>query len=96
MENYPNLLNAGVTYRIGRLQLCVRRAFIASDGRPLSTGELARRYYKRDDLQYWHFDNVRRAMRSGKIGVRAGSRAAQGRAVLWLPRADLLRRIRGE
>jgi hypothetical protein len=89
-------LNAGVTHRIGRLQLCIRRAFIAADGRPLSTGELARRYYHRDDLEYWHFDNVRRAMRSGKAGVRAGSKTEQGRATMWMPRADLLRRIRGE
>ncbi len=91
------LLKAGVPYRRGHLQLCIRRAFIAADGRPLSTGELARRCYARvGELQYWHYDNVRRAMRSMKAGVRAGSKTEQGRAVLWVPKADLLRRIRGE
>jgi hypothetical protein len=39
---------------------------------------LARRYYHRDDPKYWHFDNVRRAMRTGKVGVRAGYKTEQG------------------
>jgi hypothetical protein len=89
-------LKTGESRRIGRLQRCIRRAFIAADGRPLSTGELARRYYHRDDLEYWHFNNVARAMRSYKAGVRAGIRTEQGRATVWVAKAELLRRIRGE
>lgn len=48
-------------YRIGRIQRQVRRAFIASGGKPLTSSELVRRAYPRlrGTLESWCYRAVR-------------------------------------
>ena len=78
--------------RVGRLQCQVRRAFIAANGRPLSTTDLLRWCYphlRRFDR--WRCQNVRRA--APKFAESIGRRRSRGVPILWAPKPELLRLI---
>jgi hypothetical protein len=77
---------------VGRVQRQVRRAFIASDGRPLQIGDLlARCYPGTTDHPVWHRTNVHRAL--PKFAVSLGRTNAQGRPIMWAPNPELIRLI---
>lgn len=70
-------------YRVGHIQRQVRREFILSDGRPLSTGELIRRAYPHLRIfASWHYREVRRAARRWGVPI-GGGRGRNG--ILWAP-----------
>jgi hypothetical protein len=77
---------ADKSHRIGRLQLQVRRAFLAHEGRPLTTPQLMRRCYPRvRDFKVWHYWNVHRA--ALKFAVRLGrSKRGRGLPIIWAPK----------
>ena len=79
----------------GRVQKAVRRALIASDGKPVSTSEIMAWAFPRLDGRYghgsWRYWSAHRSAR--KFAVRVGKR---GGTVVWAPRPELLRQIRGE
>jgi hypothetical protein len=72
--------------RLGRIKRQVRRAFIANNGRPLTTGELLPLCYPRlkrfDD---WHRWSVRRALL--QLAERVGRRMGRGLPFLWAPKS---------
>ncbi len=47
--------------REGRIQRAVRRALIASDGRPLKTRDLLRWAYPGTEHEFWHYKSIYRA-----------------------------------
>jgi len=78
--------------RVGRLQCQVRRAFIAADGRSLSTTDLLRWCYpERRRFERWRSQAVRRA--APKYAVPIGRRRSRGLPILWAPKPELLRLI---
>jgi hypothetical protein len=78
---------------VGRVQRQVRRAFIASNGRALTTAQLARWCYARGGrLQPWHYRNIKQAARRWAIQIDR-CRGGRGHAVTWQPRPDFLRSI---
>ena len=67
--------------RIGRVQLQIRRALIASGGKPLGMSDLLPRCYPRvKKFKEWHRWNIRRA--APKVAARIGKE--RGR-VIWGP-----------
>jgi hypothetical protein len=77
---------------VGRVQRQVRRAFVASNGRPLQIGDLlARCYPGTTDHPVWHRTNVHRAL--PKFAVSLGRTNAQGRPIMWAPSPELRRLI---
>ncbi len=70
--------------RIGKIELRIRRAFIANLGQPLTTPELARRCYHVTKLKRWHRYNVRRA--ASKFAIRVGYGRGPGPPVMWAPK----------
>lgn len=67
-------------HKIGRVQRQVRRAFIASGGRPLPTPEVARRCYPRAvKLEHWQRKNVRRALWKFAVPIGRGRQGREGR-----------------
>lgn len=80
---------------IGRVQKAVRRSLIASDGKPVPTGEIMLWAFPRLDGRYgsgsWRYWSVHRAAR--KFAVRVSK---QSGTVVWGPRPELLAQIRGE
>ena len=79
--------------RTGRIQKQIRRAFIASGGRPVLTIDLLEYSYPRVDRfsreQRWRYVAVYRA--AAKFGARVGG---PGRAVvIWGPNAELSKRL---
>ncbi len=91
----PGLLAAGKPDRIGRVQLNVRRAFVATAGRPLMIRDLLPRCYPRaESYTRWQRWSIHRAVR--RFGVSTGrAESLQGRPVVWVPSAELMRLIRG-
>jgi hypothetical protein len=82
--------------KVGRIQQAVRRAFIASDGKPLRTIDLLRYAYPRlSEFERWHYRNMYRS--APRFAVKRGRvKSGPGRAFWWAPKAELLRLIRGE
>jgi hypothetical protein len=79
---------------VGRVQRQVRRAFVASNGRPLQIGDLlARCYPGTTDHPVWHRTNVHRAL--PKFAVSLGRTNEQGRPIMWAPNPELIRLIEG-
>ena len=77
---------------VGRVQRQVRRAFVASNGRPLQIGDLlARCYPGTTDHPVWHRTNVHRAL--PKFAVSLGRTNAQGRPMMWAPSPELMRLV---
>ena len=75
------------THRIGHIQRQVKRAFIASLGRPLSTSQLLIRAYPRQQGPFasWQRRAVRQA--ADRWAVRAGrSSRGKGTPIMWLPK----------
>ena len=71
--------------RIGRVQLQIRQAFIASGGAPLRMRDLLPRCYPRADrYKDWHRWNVRRAALTVAIQI-----GRDGKGVIWAPSASL-------
>ena len=70
--------------RVGRIQRQIRRAFIASGGRPLRIAVLLPWCYPRLSVfKPWHRTNVHRAAR--RFAIRVGK---HGRANIWGPAPD--------
>jgi hypothetical protein len=71
--------------RIGRLRRCIRRAFIASNGRALTTTEILRRAYPRFTRYPCGYRwGLRRALRQEAVAI-ARMRFGRGRPNLWVP-----------
>lgn len=86
------LIIAARSPRVGHLQRQVRRAFIAANGRPLSTTDLLRWCYSHlRRYERWRCQNVRRAAR--KFAESIGRRRSRGVPILWSPKPELLRLI---
>jgi hypothetical protein len=79
-------------YRIGHVQRAIKRAFIISDGKPLTTTELARHVYRRIAFRPHHQAQIRQSAR--RWAVRIGTARARGAPVLWMPKPSLMRLIR--
>jgi hypothetical protein len=60
--------------RQGRIERQCKRAFIVSDGQPVSMRELRERWcYPRQPFKHWHHTNIRRALdRLGAVRVSWG------------------------
>jgi hypothetical protein len=74
-------------HRIGHIQRQVKRAFIASLGRPLSTSQLLIRAYprQRGPFASWQRRAVRQA--AARWAVRIGrSDKGSGTPIMWLPK----------
>jgi hypothetical protein len=79
--------------RLGRIKRQVRRAFIASNGRPLTTGELLPICYPRlTRFQDWHRWSVRRALLP--LAIKVGRRMGRGLPFLWAPKSAAMLPIR--
>jgi hypothetical protein len=76
--------------RIGRVQRRIRRAFIASEGRPLLTIDLLEHAYPRvDRYQRWHYKTIYKS--AEKAAERVGG---PGRAfIVWGPNRELAERL---
>jgi hypothetical protein len=73
---------------IGRRQRQIRRAFIASNGRPIRTAVLMEWVYpKGDKREYWRWKDVARSARRFGVSIRKG---------WWQANPELMRQIRGE
>jgi hypothetical protein len=82
--------------KVGRLQRQARRAFIASGGRPLRTGEVARRCYPRAvKIGNWQREAVRSALHKFAVPIGRSSRG-RGRPTIWAPKPELERAIKGK
>jgi hypothetical protein len=69
--------------RIGRLRRCVRRAFIASDGQPLTIGQILPRAYPRlKHYPHGHRWALVRALRREAVAIGRMLRG-RGRATIW-------------
>jgi hypothetical protein len=68
--------------RIGRIQLRVRRALIAADGKPVTITDLLQYCYPfTDRFKMWHRTNIHRAVH--KFAVEVGRRRCRGAPILW-------------
>jgi hypothetical protein len=71
--------------RVGRLRRCIKRAFIVSNGEPLTTSEIMRRAYPRfRRVPAGYRWGLRRALRQEATAI-ARMRFGRGRPCLWLP-----------
>jgi hypothetical protein len=80
--------------RDGRLKRRVRRAFLWSGGKPLTTTELVRQCYfsvnfQGEEIKSWHRTNVSRV--ADLFAIRIGRATSQGRPIMWSPRPELMR-----
>jgi hypothetical protein len=91
----PWLLKAGRPHRVGRLQRQIRRAFVSSNGRPLTIGELLGWCYAgAAHHPRWHTWDIHRSL--PKVAEPLGRIPnTQGRAMRWSPKPELLRLIAG-
>ena len=72
--------------RIGRIRRCVKRAFIVSNGQPITVRDvLARAYPRLRRFNDWHRWSCRRALLTEGAIVIARMRFTRGRPNLWLP-----------
>jgi hypothetical protein len=79
--------------RNGRLKRKVRRAFLWSGGKPLTTTELVKRCYwsvnfQGEEIKSWHRTNVSRV--ADLLAIRIGRATSQGRPIIWSPRPELM------
>jgi hypothetical protein len=72
--------------RIGRLRRAIKRAFIVSNGQPLTTTAIMRRAYPRmRRVPAGYRWGLRRALRQEAVAI-ARMRYGRGRPNLWVPR----------
>jgi hypothetical protein len=72
--------------RIGRLRRAIKRAFIASNGQPLTTTAILQRAYPRFmRIPSGYRWGLRRALRQEAVAI-ARMRFGRGRPNLWLPK----------
>lgn len=75
--------NGAVPGRVGRVQRQVFRAFIVSNGRPRTTGQLIRYCYPRlTRFEHWHYNGVKRAAQRFAMQI-ATSAGGRGKGALW-------------
>ena len=79
--------------RDGRLKRKVRRAFLWSGGKPLTTTELVKHCYwsvnfQGEEIKSWHRTNVSRV--ADLLAIRIGRATSQGRPIMWSPRPELM------
>ena len=79
--------------RDGRLKRKVRRAFLWSGGKPLTTTELVKQCYwsvnfQGEEIKSWHRTNVSRV--ADLLAIRIGRATSQGRPIMWSPRPELM------
>jgi hypothetical protein len=76
--------------RDGRLKRKVRRAFLWSGGKPLTTTELVKQCYwfVGEEIKGWHRTNVSRV--ADLLAIRVGRATSQGRPIMWSPRPELM------
>ena len=93
--NRGNLSLIGSKNRVGRVQLAVRRSFIAAAGAPLTIADfLPRAFPRATNHARWMRKSVNRAI--PKFGIRLGRIPHErGRPCIWIPRPELLRLISG-
>jgi hypothetical protein len=66
---------------LGRLQKATRHAFVYSDARPITTGEILRRAYPRQNrFLHWQYKDARRA--ALRFATPIGRANSQGRPLL--------------
>jgi hypothetical protein len=83
--------------RDGRLKRKVRRAFLRSEGKPVTTTELVKQYYwsvnfQGEEIKSWHRTNVSRV--ADLLAIRIGRATSQGRPIMWSPRPELMQHRR--
>ena len=84
----------GAKPRVGRVQLAVRRSFVAADGRPLTIRDfLSRAFPRTTQHPHWMRKSVQRAL--PRFAVSLGRTNAQGRPIMWAPNPELIRLIEG-
>jgi hypothetical protein len=72
------------SFRVGRVQRQIKRAFIASNGQPLTSTELLRWCWPRERRR-WHYKELMVA--ASRFARRIGrSQTGSGRAYLWAPK----------
>jgi hypothetical protein len=79
--------------RDGRLKRKVRRAFLWSGGKPVTTTELVKQCYwsvnfQEEEIKSWHRTNVSRV--ADLFAIRIGRATSQGRPIMWSPRPELM------
>ena len=79
--------------RDGRLKRKVRRAFLWSGGKPVTTTELVKQCYwsvnfQGEEIKSWHRTNVSRV--ADLLAIRIGRATSQGRPIMWSPRPELM------
>src|SRR6516164_8008665 len=80
--------------RVGHVQLRCRRALVAAKGAPLCIGDFLPRCFPRaETYTRWMRNSVHRAL--PRFAVSLGRTHARGRPNLWIPNAELMRRIKG-
>jgi hypothetical protein len=81
-------------FGLGRAERGTRRALIACWPNPARVNDLLEWTYPRvDKPKRWHRTSVHRAVKRWAIVV---GKTGNGYGNLWLPNAELMRRIRGE
>ena len=91
--NTGSMMANGAKPRVGRVQLAVRRSFVAADGQPLTIRDfLSRAFPRTNNHQHWMRKSVQRAI--PRFGVPLGRNLRrQGRPMIWAPNAELRRLI---
>ena len=81
----------GAKRRVGRVQLAVRRSFVAADGGPLTIRDFLARAFPRTTVhKHWMRKSVHRAI--PRFGIPLGRNLnRQGRPMVWAPNAELRR-----
>jgi hypothetical protein len=79
--------------RDGRLKRKVRRAFLWSGGKPVTTTELVKQCYwsvnfQEEEIKSWHRTNVSRV--ADLFAIRIGRATSQGRPIMWSPRPEVM------
>jgi hypothetical protein len=82
----------GAKDRIGRIQVAIRRSFIAANGRPLTIRDFLRSAFPRTTQHsHWQRKSCHRAI--PRFGICLGRMPGWGRPNLWVPNAELRRLI---
>jgi hypothetical protein len=92
----PRCPDVAMTDRVGRIERAAKWEAIAADGRPTTTTAICRRAWPGlSRFENRHFFSARRAAARFLEPV-ARSTTGRGRPVLWVPKPELMARIRGE